>query len=575
MKQAWLVIPLVLIVSMIGIVGMQESFGDAEISLIGEWRGNSFDFTLYNDKTIMSGDIWLSDGSHLTLENLKVISKHNKLFIFDNTNNLKIMLKEFSSTKHLVLVKSNNDIKLRAMVDGTISSNVPNVETEIVQIPPTQRNFFTAYDDMIDEENKLKTENQLFRDKQLVEKQKKIQTAQDIHNEHLDRLQQDDRSTTAGGLTSSEIIENYQTWRDTSSDELNTASSPIRSEPPSATGTTTIQNNNSGVSVFFNVPTHTQWNDSFRYTILVTDDNAHRYENNFGGYVGNQLGNVSVTGKIITPDGQIVTQFQGVTNQNGIYENSWTVPDRILARGEYTIEAHATLLTNGGTSITSGDGTKTFFVIPERSTNNARPVSNAGIDIHDATGELITLDGSASSDIDDSILFYTWALTNGTVPETLINPNTVNPTYTIPDIIDFIYFSLIVDDGRKEAPPDTMIVSSLHSEAGANQTLSVIDGFILDNTENQIDGTPIQLDGTGSWDALGHPITYVWSFLDFPGENEPSLSNSTAPDPTFIVNVVGNYTLNLAVSDDTLTDNGLLTDLDFVGIEIKQESIVE
>jgi len=554
MKQAWLVIPLVLIVSMIGIVGMQESFGESEISLIGTSHGTSFDLRMSDDKSRMSGNISWNDESHSTLENLKVISKHNKLFIFDNTNNLKIMLKEYSNTKYLVLIKSNNDIKLRAMIDGTISSIAERqntIENTVTVTPANQRNLFTALQDKIDGENKLKTENQLFRDQQLAEKQTKIQRAQEIQNEQLDRLNQEERDRTSAGFTSSEIIENYQNWRDTSTTELNTASTPTRPEPPVIT-TTTNQNNNSGVSVFLNIPTHTEWNDSFRYTILITDDNAHRYLDYFNGYVGNELGNVSVSGKIINPNGQTMIQFQGVTNQNGIYENWWLIPDRITTRGEYVIEAHATLLTNGGTTITEGDGTKTFFVVPERSANNARPTSDAGLDIHNISGLNVTLDGSASSDVDDGVLFYTWALTNGTVPETLFNPNTVNPIFTIPDVIDLFYFSLVVDDGRKSGVADTMIVSSLHSEAGANQTSRPGE---------------IPLDGSGSWDALGHPLTYEWSFLDFPEGSRVSVANnisdSTAQSTDIRLSIVGNYTLNLRVSD------GILFDDDFVVLEIK------
>ena len=62
-------------------------------------------------------------------------------------------------------------------------------------------------------------------------------------------------------------------------------------------------------------------------------------------------------------------------------------------------------------------------------------------------------------------------------------------------------------------------------------------------------GATVQLDGTGSSDETGTPLTYSWSFVSVPSGSTATLSNSTLPKPTFIANVYGNYTVQLVVND--------------------------
>ena len=64
-------------------------------------------------------------------------------------------------------------------------------------------------------------------------------------------------------------------------------------------------------------------------------------------------------------------------------------------------------------------------------------------------------------------------------------------------------------------------------------------------------GSTVQLDGIGSYDfdEYGDELTYSWSIKSKPEGSLAELSNSTIVNPTFIVDKVGDYTVQLVVSD--------------------------
>ena len=62
-------------------------------------------------------------------------------------------------------------------------------------------------------------------------------------------------------------------------------------------------------------------------------------------------------------------------------------------------------------------------------------------------------------------------------------------------------------------------------------------------------GTMVTLDGSGSSDADGNPLTYLWSFVSSPSGSSPTLNGSTTVRPTFLADRAGQYIIQLIVND--------------------------
>lgn len=66
--------------------------------------------------------------------------------------------------------------------------------------------------------------------------------------------------------------------------------------------------------------------------------------------------------------------------------------------------------------------------------------------------------------------------------------------------------------------------------------------------------TPVQLDGSGSFDPDDDPITYEWVITEKPDGSLASLSDPAAVNPTFKADVLGTYVIELTVSDGLDSD---------------------
>ncbi|MFZ1829047.1 MAG: PKD domain-containing protein, partial [Candidatus Competibacteraceae bacterium] len=149
------------------------------------------------------------------------------------------------------------------------------------------------------------------------------------------------------------------------------------------------------------------------------------------------------------------------------------------------------------------------------------------------------LDGSASSDVDGDALTFQWtpvAWPEG-LPPVLANPASVNPGLTLARAGAYTV-QLIVNDGRVDSAPDSVTVSTENArpvaEAGPAQTVPL--------------NATVQLNGAGSRDADGDPLTYQWTLTSAPGAL-PTVQNSTTVNPTFVASQPGEYVAQLIVND--------------------------
>ncbi|MDT8420067.1 MAG: PKD domain-containing protein [Desulfuromonadales bacterium] len=217
-----------------------------------------------------------------------------------------------------------------------------------------------------------------------------------------------------------------------------------------------------------------------------------------------------------------------------------TLSDPTTAKPSFTADLDGsyvlTLIVNDGQLDSAVD-----VVLIVAATDNSAPVANAGPDQNVATGTLVTLDGSGSSDADLDPLTYDWSFVSGS--GTLSDSTAENPTFTA-DLDGTYILSLVVNDGQLDSPVDVVLIN-----AATGNSAPVVNAG---PDQNVAIGALVTLDGSGSSDADLDPLTFDWSFKSLPDGSNATLSDSTAETPTFTADLDGSYVLQLIVNDGTV-----------------------
>ncbi|MEO8314278.1 MAG: PKD domain-containing protein [Pseudomonadota bacterium] len=192
---------------------------------------------------------------------------------------------------------------------------------------------------------------------------------------------------------------------------------------------------------------------------------------------------------------------------------------------------------------------------------NVAPVAIAGPPQSVQAGAAVTLNGTASSDSDGTIVAYAWTQTAG-VAVTLNNASTSTPSFAAPvgSVDSTLTFRLIVtDNAGAVSAASTVTVTAIRNftpaaSAGSAQTVSV--------------GSTVTLDGTASTDFGGGSIAgYAWTQISGPAVILTGASTSrptfTAPGaPTtliFSLVVTDNFGAISSPSTVTITVNPTVT----------------
>lgn len=198
---------------------------------------------------------------------------------------------------------------------------------------------------------------------------------------------------------------------------------------------------------------------------------------------------------------------------------------------------------------------------------NSAPTAIAGADQTVNEGDTVTLDGSASSDVDGTIASYSWTQTAGTSSVTLSDASSARPIFTAPDVGpegDTLTFELTVTDNdgatsttadtvnvivqniADTTPPDIIVPSGgITGEATSASGAQV--NYDEVSTNDDIDGSAtLNADGSTTQDDIGGDITI--SCAPAPGSTFPlgqttvectatDASDNTSPVSSFTVTV--------------------------------------
>ncbi len=177
--------------------------------------------------------------------------------------------------------------------------------------------------------------------------------------------------------------------------------------------------------------------------------------------------------------------------------------------------------------------------------NPPAPVANAGPDQSVLVGATVTLNGSASKSLSNKPLTYAFSFVSKPAGSnaTLTGSTTVTPTF-VPDVEGNYIVQLIVNDGLNSDPATVKIsvgpkvILPPTANAGPSQTLNP--------------GSVVQLNGSGSTDPQGLPLTFKWSLITLPPGSTATLSSTSAVNPTFTADRAGTYVAQLIVNNGTL-----------------------
>ncbi|NOQ90006.1 MAG: hypothetical protein GQ549_03570, partial [Gammaproteobacteria bacterium] len=157
-------------------------------------------------------------------------------------------------------------------------------------------------------------------------------------------------------------------------------------------------------------------------------------------------------------------------------------------------------------------------------------------------GNTVTLDGSGSTDADSDALSFSWSLTSIPAGSTavLFDPAAVNPSFDI-DLPGEYVAQLIVNDGMVASTPDTVNISTSNSNSAPVADAGVDQSVFVGNT--------VTLDGSGSTDADSDALSFSWSLTSIPAGSTAALSDPAAVNPSFDIDVPGEYVAQLIVND--------------------------
>jgi hypothetical protein len=187
----------------------------------------------------------------------------------------------------------------------------------------------------------------------------------------------------------------------------------------------------------------------------------------------------------------------------------------------------------------ASDGTRTTQSTPVKIEANDLPEVFANANPQSVTpGRWTELNGSGSTDKnpEDNPITYHWTLANGPEPGEFSTPNDLYAKFRAKRAGDYeIRLTVREKTNQHEGQASTTV--TIRNVAPAAKVGPPVAGH----------DQGLQLDGTGSSDENGDPLTYLWKQTDGPEPLE--ISEPTSPTPTVRARKPGEYKVSLVVND--------------------------
>ncbi|RRD41392.1 hypothetical protein EII18_09720 [Comamonadaceae bacterium OH3737_COT-264] len=173
---------------------------------------------------------------------------------------------------------------------------------------------------------------------------------------------------------------------------------------------------------------------------------------------------------------------------------------------------------------------------------NAAPIAQLREITEVNVGSTVFLDGRASTDANGDPLSYAWVLLSRPTGSRaqIIEQNTAQPTF-IADAAGTYTVQLVVSDGQTNSSPAQLVITA------TQKNLAPLANAGTD--QNVATHALVELDGSGSSDPDGNPLTYQWSMTTVPAGSKAQLSSNTSPRSGFVADKPGEYVASLVVND--------------------------
>jgi hypothetical protein len=154
-----------------------------------------------------------------------------------------------------------------------------------------------------------------------------------------------------------------------------------------------------------------------------------------------------------------------------------------------------------------------------------------------------TLNGSASSDPDGTIISYAWVRVSGPTTYTVATPNTATTSLTNLVAGTYVFRLTVIDNSGASSTDDVTVFVNAGEAPNQPPVADAGNDIVITLPENTV-----MLYGTASRDADGTITAYQWKQIS--GPTQAALSNTSATNLEVSSLQIGEYEFELKVTDN-------------------------